>query len=119
MKRAAQDRPGTNSSSGGRLDGDLRAVLRERPDSQVNEALFVPPCSSGRMVGVVPVDSPIVGHLAMARLAGGHVEMVNLGVMALQASMALCLSLDGGKECRCCCCFCAPALVMVSFVCDA
>ncbi|CBN76114.1 expressed unknown protein [Ectocarpus siliculosus] len=86
-ERAAQDRPGTNSSSGsGRLDGDLRAVLRERPDSQVNEVLFVPRCSSGRIVGVVPVDSPIVGHLAMARLAGGHVEMVNVGVMTLQAT---------------------------------
>ncbi|CAN0402891.1 unnamed protein product, partial [Ectocarpus fasciculatus] len=87
-ERAAQDRPGINNSSGGRLDGDLRAVLRERPDSQVNEVLFVPRCSSGRIVGVVPVDSPVVGHLAMARLAGGHVEMVNLGVMTLQASMS-------------------------------
>ncbi|CAN0110435.1 unnamed protein product, partial [Ectocarpus sp. 8 AP-2014] len=88
-ERAAQDRRRTNSSSGsGRLDGDLRAVLRERPDSQVNEVLFVPRCSSGRIVGVVPVDSPVVGHLAMARLAGGHVEMVNVGVMTLQASMS-------------------------------
>lgn len=73
-------------------------MLRERPDSQVSEVLFVPRCSSGRIVGVVPVDSPIVGHLAMARLAGGHVEMVNVGVMTLQVSMScVCVFRRGGR----------------------
>lgn len=44
----------------------------------------MPPSSSGRIVGVVPVASPIVGNLALARLAGGQLEMVNLAIMALQ-----------------------------------
>eukprot|EP00752_Nemacystus_decipiens_P007409 g6627.t1 len=84
-ERAARGQSGV-STSADRLDGDLRALLRERPDSAVNEVLFVPPSSNGRIVGVVPVASPIVGHLALARLAAGQLEMVNLAVMALQAT---------------------------------
>ncbi|CAM9634469.1 unnamed protein product, partial [Scytosiphon promiscuus] len=85
-ERAAQAESRTSSTRSTRLDGDLRALLRERPDSGVNEVLFVPPSTEGRIVGVVPVTSPIVGHLALARLAGGQVEMVNLAVMNLQAT---------------------------------
>ncbi|CAM9523888.1 unnamed protein product, partial [Laminaria digitata] len=82
-ERAAQGRPGES----GRLDGDLRALLRERPDSTVNEVLFVAShAAMGRIVGVVPVASPVIGNLAMARLAGGAVEMVNLAVVMLQAT---------------------------------
>ncbi|CAM9141013.1 unnamed protein product [Pylaiella littoralis] len=84
-QRAAAAAHGVSRSTE-RLDGDLRALLRERPDSAVNEVLFLPSSSAGRVVGVVPVASPIVGHLAMARLAGGKVEMVNLAVMTLQAT---------------------------------
>lgn len=87
-QRAATGRSGGS----GRLDGDLRALLRERPDSAVAEILFAAPSlPTGRVVGVVPVANPIVGHLAMARLAGGSVEMVNLAVVALQVGRWLLL----------------------------
>lgn len=98
-KRAAQGRSGGGSGGGNhRLDGDLRGLLRERPDSAVNEVLFVPPSSTGRIVGVVPVASPIVGHLALARLAGGQLEMVNLAVMTLQVWGIAGCGVRGGRK---------------------
>lgn len=92
-QRAARRRSEFGGGSGDRLDGDLRAVLRERPDSAVAEVFFVPPCAeAGRIVGAVPVSKPEVGHLALTRLSGGAVELVNLSVITIQVSLASCSS---------------------------
>lgn len=86
-QRAAHDLSGRRGGAGGsdgRLDGDLRAVLRERPDSSVAEVLYVPPSARTGIVALTPLSNPLVGHLVLARLGTGMVELVNLAVVTLQ-----------------------------------
>lgn len=78
-------RPGIiGSISSSRLDDDLKTALIERPESSVAELLYVPPSADAKICALVPLERVEIGHLILARLSSGALELVNLSVVTAQ-----------------------------------
>lgn len=78
-------RPGIlGNISSSRLDDDLKTALIERPESSVAELLYVPPSTDVKICSLVPLERVEIGHLILARLSSGALELVNLSVVTAQ-----------------------------------